>query len=112
MTGSQPIAFGADGAYWSTMSNGALTCSSGAVGVDPVYDVVKSCYSWTGPPPGFGTRCAAENDTCTFTGEQTIAYGADGDYRYKTFTGTANCTNAAFGADPLPNVAKSCYVVS
>ena len=112
VTGSQPIAFGADGAYWTTTSNGAINCSSGTVGVDPIFQVVKSCYSWSGPPAGFGTQCAAENNTCAFTGQKTVAFGADGDYLYKTFTGGVSCTNTAFGNDPIYDVAKACYLVS
>jgi hypothetical protein len=112
VTGSQPIAFGADGAYWSTTSNGTTNCSAATVGVDPVYDVLKSCYSEAGPPPGFGTTCATENSTCAFDGERTVAFGADGDFVYRTFNGGADCTNTAFGQDPIYGVAKSCYLVS
>jgi hypothetical protein len=111
-TGSQPIAFGADGAYWTTTSNGATTCSADTVGVDPVYDVAKSCYTQTGAPQGFGTTCAAENGTCAFSGERTVAFGADGDFVYRTFNGGVGCTNTAFGQDPIYGVAKSCYLVS
>jgi Bacterial alpha-L-rhamnosidase 6 hairpin glycosidase domain len=111
VTGSQPLAYGADGAYWTTMSNGTTTCSNDVVGVDPVFNVAKTCYSWTGPPTGYDTRCAAENDNCAFDGRRTVAFGADGDFVYKTFTGGVSCTNTAFGTDPIFDVAKSCYVV-
>jgi hypothetical protein len=111
-TGSQPMAFGAGGAYWTTTTYGATTCSADTVGVDPVFKVLKSCYTETGPPPGFGTVCAAENSTCTLNGQQTVAFGADGDFVYRTFTGTVDCTDTAFGRDPIYGVAKSCYLVS
>jgi hypothetical protein len=29
---------------------------------------------------------------------------------YRTFTGSAACTTAAFGTDPLPNAVKSCHL--
>jgi Bacterial alpha-L-rhamnosidase 6 hairpin glycosidase domain len=112
VTGVQPLAYGADGAYWTGKSNGTTSCTTGTFGVDPIFDVAKNCYSWTGPPPGFGTTCAAENGTCSFSGQATVAYGADGDYVYRTFTGGTPCTSTAFGTDPLPNVAKACYVTS
>ncbi|HEY1486249.1 MAG TPA: hypothetical protein VGF84_09095, partial [Micromonosporaceae bacterium] len=112
VTGAQPIAYGADGAFWIGTSNGTFTCGNAALGVDPIYNVAKACYTTSGPPPGFPTHCSAENATCSFSGQKTVAYGADGDFIYRTFTGGATCTNAAFGTDPLANVAKSCYTTS
>ena len=110
MTGAQPIAYGANGSFWLGSSNGSTTCNNATLGIDPIYNVAKTCYTSTGAPPGFGTQCSAENGTCSFTGQRTVAYGADGDWIYKTFTGGVACTNAAFGNDPLFNVAKSCYL--
>ncbi len=110
VTGSQPLAFGANGAYWTTKSNGTTNCALGTFGVDPIFKVVKSCYSSSGSPPGFGAQCAAENGVCTFTGTQTVAFGADGDFVYRTFTGSAPCDNTAF-PDPIFKVVKACYLV-
>jgi hypothetical protein len=110
VTGSQPLAFGANGAYWSTQSNGTTSCTGGTFGVDPIFKVVKACYSSSGPPPGFGAQCAAENGTCSFTGVQTVAFGADGDFVYQTFTGSAPCNTTAF-PDPIFQVVKACYLV-
>ncbi|HEX3789866.1 MAG TPA: hypothetical protein VHW44_18510 [Pseudonocardiaceae bacterium] len=110
VTGAQPLAFGANGAYWAGSSAGTTSCAAGTFGVDPIFGVAKSCYSWNGPPPGYGTSCAAENGTCAFTSERTVAYGNDGDYVYKTFTGGTPCTTTAFGSDPLFNVVKACYL--
>jgi hypothetical protein len=101
VTGAQPIAFGAAGSFHYGSSNGSTTCDVPTLGVDPIYNVAKACYT-----------TSAENGTCAFTGQKTVAYGADGDFIFKTFTGGTACTNAAFGADPLVNVAKSCYVTS
>ncbi|MEU6852902.1 trehalase family glycosidase [Actinacidiphila alni] len=111
-TGDRPVAYGAAGAFWPGRANGATTCGNDTMGVDPVYGVGKSCYGYAGPPAGYPTTCAAENGTCAFTGRRTVAYGANGDYRYATFTGGAPCTNDAFGGDPLPGVNKSCYLTS
>ncbi|HEV3359013.1 MAG TPA: trehalase family glycosidase [Pseudonocardiaceae bacterium] len=109
-TGSQPIAIGADGAYAQGVSNGSTTCTPSVIGSDPLYGTVKNCYTLAGPPAGFGTKCAAETGTCSFQGTQTVAYGADGDFVYRTLTGGTPCTNAAFGVDPAVNIAKGCYL--
>ena len=104
----QPLAFGANGAFWSSTAPGTVTCNGGTFGVDPIFRVAKACYARTGAPPGFGTACAAENGNCAFSGQKTVAYGANGAFLYKTFVGGTACTVAAFGADPLFGVAKSC----
>ncbi|MGW6933554.1 alpha-L-rhamnosidase-related protein [Lentzea sp. NPDC054927] len=106
------LAFGANGAYWTAESGGTAKCGSGTFGVDPVYGVAKSCYAWKGKPSGFTRECAAENGNCSFTGTQTVAYGRNGSYVYKTFTTPTPCTTEAFGVDPVFDVAKSCYLVS
>jgi hypothetical protein len=110
VTGSQPLAFGTNGAYWSTGATGTTACAPGTFGVDPIFNVAKSCYTWTGSPAGFSARCAAENSTCAFTGDHTVAFGADGDYVYRTFTGGTACSATAFGTDPINGVVKACYL--
>jgi hypothetical protein len=112
VTGVQPIAFGTNGSYWYGSSAGSTTCDAATLGVDPIYLVGKNCYTRTGPPQGYPVTCAAENATCAVTGTRTVAYGADGDFVYRTVTGSTACTNDGFGRDPLPNVAKACYVTS
>ncbi|MET8764716.1 trehalase family glycosidase [Lentzea sp. NPDC004782] len=105
-------AFGGNGSYWSAKSDGTAKCGLGTFGTDPLYGVVKSCYTWTGKPSGFTRECATENGTCSFTGTQTVAFGRNGSYAYRTFAGQAPCTNEAFGTDPVFGVVKSCYLVS
>lgn len=105
-------AFGARGSYWTAKSGGTAKCELGTFGVDPLYSVVKSCYAWTGKPAGFTKECAPEHGTCSFTGTQAVAFGRNGSYVYGTFAGHAPCTEAAFGADPVFGVVKSCYLVS
>ncbi|MFS8095709.1 hypothetical protein LFM09_01095 [Lentzea alba] len=105
-------AFGARGSYWTAKSDSTAKCGLGSFGVDPLYGVLKACYAWTGKPAGFTKDCAVENGTCSFTGVQTVAFGRNGSYTYKTFTGSAPCTNEAFGTDPVYGVVKSCYLVS
>ncbi|WP_204008056.1 hypothetical protein, partial [Virgisporangium aurantiacum] len=76
----------------------------------PIPNTAKACYTRTGGPNGYGTTCAAENGTCTFSGSQTVAFGANGRYVFRSFTASAPCTAAAFGGDPLFGVQKSCYL--
>ncbi len=53
------------------------------------------------------TYCGSENQSCTFYGTQTVRYGANGSYFYKTLNGGASCSNTVFG-DPLFGVVKQC----
>ena len=61
-------------------------------------------------PPGY-SFCASENGTCTFTGTQNVAYGADGVFTYNNGVtgGSIPCNNATFG-DPCVGYVKSCWV--
>ncbi len=51
-----------------------------------------------------------EGDQITFSGTQSVAYGADGRFVYKTLTGGATLNDAAFGGDPAPGFEKRGYV--
>jgi hypothetical protein len=53
--------------------------------------------------------CANEGQLCSFTETQSVRYGANGVYVFKTLTDGTMCDNSVFG-DPLPNVAKQCYI--
>ncbi len=106
----QPIAYGTYGSFTYTVADGDTACTTAAFGQDPLFGEAKACYTRTALPAGFATTCATENGTCTFSGTQTLAYGARGSYVYRTLTSSTPCTTTAFGADPLPNVVKSCFV--
>jgi hypothetical protein len=105
----QPVAYGAYGAFAYATATGNMSCTNATFG-DPIPNTVKACYTRTGGPNGYATTCATESGTCTFSGTQTVAYGARGRYVFRTFTSTAACTTAAFGSDPLFGVQKSCYL--
>ncbi|HEV7978653.1 MGH1-like glycoside hydrolase domain-containing protein [Amycolatopsis sp.] len=106
----QPVAYGAFGAFNYVTASGNLTCSNATFNGDPVPGESKACYTREGSPPGYSTSCAGEGATCGFTGRRTVAYGARGAYVYRSFTGGAACTTAAFGSDPVSGVPKSCYL--
>jgi alpha-L-rhamnosidase len=110
-TGTQSVAFGADGIFTYKTLTGGTGCTNTAFG-DPDYGFTKSCY--TGPVitgPGGSTFCAPENGLCSFTGTQTVAYGAGSSFTQKSLTAGTPCTNAVFG-DPAYGVVKSCFLVS
>ncbi len=57
-------------------------------------------------PVGY-TWCADEGGTYTFSQPTDIAYGANGNYVYKTgVTGTVTFNNTLFGSDPAPGIQK------
>ena len=102
------VAFGAKSSYkYATETNGSA-CTDAVFG-DPLYSTVKSCYL-IAPPSSAATwhACAAENSTCSFTGRHEVAYGANGEYFYGSFTNGTVCNNSVFG-DPAYKVVKACY---
>ena len=108
-SGVMTVAYGANGSYAYATVGGGVSCSNSVFG-DPAPNVVKSCYVM-GAPPSFTTwtNCAAENGTCSFSGTHEVAYGANGQYFYGSFTGGTSCGNGVFG-DPDSGVVKACYV--
>ncbi|VWX59508.1 Pilus assembly protein PilY [Burkholderiales bacterium 8X] len=61
-------------------------------------------------PPLIGfSRCAGENEVCTFSGVRRVAYGTLTSWRYVSASNGINCSNAVFG-DPLGGVVKACYI--
>merc|ERR1719242_1208455 len=58
-------------------------------------------------PSGYNS-CAAQDSTCNLSGENTIAYGADGfRWGYKKMTDSFTCNDATFG-DPVNGIIKEC----
>jgi hypothetical protein len=70
---------------------------------------VKMLYSV--PVPNFSTWSPLTNENGTFTlnSPGIVRYGAQGTYIYKSYeAGTYECSNNAWGQDPLGGVYKSC----
>lgn len=66
-------------------------------------------YAQTGGPSGYAF-CSNEFQTCVLSGTMDVAYGANGNFVYKTNqTGNCPCNNTNFGSDPAPGVSKKCY---
>jgi hypothetical protein len=109
VSGSSVIAFGTNGRFNYSTVNGATACTTGTFG-DPDSGVFKSCYLQTAPSgTSVWAQCATENGTCSYAGEMTVAYGANGNYAYATLGGSTGCNNSVFG-DPAPGTAKACAV--
>ena len=114
VSGTKPeyVVYGANGQYFSKANvTGSITCNNTTFGGDPIPGTVKACYSGlTQPPQSPYTLCAPENGSCSFTGTQNVAFGANGHFFYKTnVTSPITCNNATFGGDPIPGTVKSCY---
>jgi PKD repeat protein len=62
----------------------------------------------TSGPAGY-TFCAIENQSCNFSGQKSVAYGANNNFAILNLTGGTACTNAVFG-DPLYGTLKACYI--
>lgn len=108
--GTEPVVYGANGSFTSLLAGGSVSCSNTTFQGDPLSGVAKACYVRVGAPGGFSTQCAAENGTCSFSGQRTVAFGAADEFVYATFSGGVSCTAAAFGTDPIYGVAKACYL--
>jgi alpha-L-rhamnosidase len=99
------------GSFHAVSGVGGASQSGGYVyltGVQPGTWTVAASPGPAGAPTGY-TACAAENGTCSFTGTESVAFGANGTFTYQTLTGGTACTDAVFG-DPAYGVTKSCYV--
>ena len=106
-TGSQSVAYGADGKFvFQTLANGT-PCNNSIFG-DPDLGVVKACFTSGQGPSGY-TFCANENANCSFTGSQSVAYGADGKFVFQPLANGTPCNNDIFG-DPDFGVVKACYI--
>jgi len=107
-SGTQAVAFGADGHFAYGVYTGGAPCNTGFG--DPAPGTSKNCYTsttLTPPAPGPWTLCASEGGACSFSGTQAVAFGADGHFAYGVYTGGASC-NTGFG-DPAPGTPKACY---
>lgn len=110
-SGAAQVAFGADGHFnYGTYTN-SVSCSN-SVFTDPDPGVVKACFyqvSGSNPtgPSGY-LYCGAENQNCNFAGDGMVAFGANGSFYYRDFSGGTSCSDSVFG-DPDVGVVKACF---
>ena len=111
VSGSSVVAFGAGGKFNYVSATSATACNTTVFG-DPNPNVAKACYvESAAPATNVWSQCAAENGTCSFSGLMSVAFGANGSYKYATLgSGGTACTDAVFG-DPIPGTSKACYLM-
>jgi hypothetical protein len=105
-SGTQVVRYGANGQYFYQTAASSIGCNNSVFG-DPIVGTYKSCSTAPVPPTGW-TQCATEFGTCVVNGTATVAYGANGQFVYKTVTTSVDCSNATFG-DPIVGTPKACY---
>ncbi len=105
-SGTQVVRYGANGQYAYQTATNSIGCNNGVFG-DPIQGTVKSCAVAPVPPTSW-TKCSDESGTCNVPGTVTVAFGANGQFNYKTVTGSIGCNNGVFG-DPIQGTYKSCY---
>ena len=113
VSGTESVAFGANGIYTYAIESSATACNDTNFS-DPDYGVVKACYvgSVTSGPSGVTTTyCGPENALCSFSGTETVYFGAGSDWTSKTITSGTPCTDGVF-TDPDYGVVKACFVAS
>jgi hypothetical protein len=105
------VAFGANGKFRFLdphFSGGAsVPCNNATFGNDdPAPGVRKACYVanyFLDVPEGQATNVVGPSNP------RNVAFGANGKFNFATKSGFFICDKATFG-DPLPGVAKACYV--
>ncbi len=103
----------ADDIVW-LYSEGQDWYVSGGVSTDWINAIKDGFIAGTsgevgGGPVGY-TYCAEEGQSFTLMGICDVAYGANGQFSYLYGqTGSITYTNATFGGDPIPGVAKKGY---
>lgn len=98
-------AYGANSSYFFKYAvKGSFTFSNTTFGGDPIFGVAKSGLARSYWPS------VSEGNTANFVLPVEVAYGANGSYLFKWgVSGAVAFTNANFGGDPIPNVAKAGY---
>jgi glucose/arabinose dehydrogenase len=102
-SGTKRVRFG-EGTNWvEGVYTDSVNCNVSTFGGDPAVGTRKSCETqdiqWQ--------ACAAEQQTCNFTGRKLVRYGAGDNWVVREARNTVECNNATFG-DPLPRTRKSC----
>jgi hypothetical protein len=110
------VRYGAGTQWVEKTVGGTVPCTNAFFGGDPAPNVAKTCVAGAVPPPppapappAPSGALAAEGGSFTVSASTLVRYGAGTRWIEKMVNGTVPCTNAYFGSDPAPNVAKACY---
>jgi hypothetical protein len=110
-SGPRTVAKGSAGSYaYSTFTDGT-TCASD-----------QTCYVAPLPPAGAWQWAINEHYTppqtpvgdafdFAFSGTMVVAFGANGQFFYGTFTDQVGCNNNVFQGDPNHGTSKACYLM-
>jgi hypothetical protein len=109
VSGTQTVRYGQNTSWVQKSVTGSGQCTNAFFGQDPLYGTVKRCERLV---PEFWIRIAAEHESFTVNGTQTVRYGSNTSWIEKTVTSGGQCTNAFFGRDPLYGVVKRCELKS
>ncbi len=91
-----------------TGSNNVIVVCTAAANCASLSVVVSgSAYNYGYNQSQGWTYCASENAYCNFYGTQTVRYGANGLYTYRTLTNGTGCNNSVFN-DPAYGQVKQC----
>ena len=87
--------------------------SVGAMFVLPLFVLLFAPANTQAQAPANSKFCAYDFEICEFQGDREVIYGANNIFVRKVIKGGSVCLPATFGVpDPVPNVRKSCFVVS
>ncbi len=107
------------GTVWDVFpsQSGSFICLPATFGVkDPAPNSQKSCEIAFSTPPATATLCAVDYGTCNIPAKTTatVWYGAGTVWDvFPSRSGSFTCLPATFGVpDPVPNVQKSCELVT
>ncbi len=90
--------------YFAALGGTAIVVCSGSTNCGAIVATFGSSVvsnNWT--------YCASEGGFCSFAGPQTVRYGANGLYSYRTYANGVVCSNGNFG-DPAYLKVKQCSI--
>lgn len=109
--GPHAVRYGIGSSFVTQVVTGGGECSNAAFGSDPAFGTVKLCQVGDDSATPGSVTIAGEGEHFVVKGTQTIRYGAGNTWITQTVTDSGDCSNAAFGNDPLYGTAKSCQIV-
>ncbi|HRJ94743.1 LamG-like jellyroll fold domain-containing protein [uncultured Thiothrix sp.] len=111
--GAKTVRFGAATQWVVKDVSGTGQCSKDFFGIDPVPGIAKICQVLvSGSDSGVKwSRLGAEGEKITVPGTRWVRYGAGNRWIVKLLAGEFTCANTFWGADPAPNVLKTCEML-
>jgi hypothetical protein len=113
-SGTKLVRYGVGARHFYKLATNGIACTYTAFGGDPAPYEYKQClYANLASLADGWKLCAGEGGQCYTPYNQTLAYGANGSYVYKTSSAASynTCNATTFGGDPVPGGMKACYMV-